>query len=71
MLENAGEHVITTSGTLPDHSAASAAGESSLLYYLCQSYARARHELQGAIVSSPIYYVEQQKMTSIYTEGYK
>ena len=71
MLENPGEHVVTTSGTLPDHSAASAAGESSLLYYLCQSYARAQHELQDAIVSSLIYYVEQQKMTSPFTQGCK
>ena len=63
MLENPGEHVVATSGTLPDHSAASTAGESSLLYYLSQSYARAQYELQNAPVSSPIYYLEQQKIT--------
>ena len=60
MLENPGEHVVTTFGTLPDHSAASAAGESTLLYYLCQSYARAQHELQNALVSSLTYYLEQK-----------
>ncbi len=51
MLPSPGDHVIPTLGNLPDPAAASAAGESTLLYYLAQAYARAQHELQNAIVS--------------------
>ncbi len=52
MLQQPGDHVITTRGSLPNHQAASAAGEAGLLYYLCHSYARAKHLLKSAIVSA-------------------
>ncbi len=51
MLQQPGDHVITTRGSLPNHEAASAAGEAGHLYYLCHSYARAKHLLKSAIVS--------------------
>ncbi len=51
MLQQPGDHVITTRGSLPNHEAASTAGEAGHLYYLCHSYSRAKHLLKSAIVS--------------------